>query len=160
MTMQAFTPFKSVHIRPAFWGLDRDFKEVVDQIENTWSGRSTNTYEVKETEKAFLVSIDMPGVNKKDLEVHAEDKVLAITAIRRNPFANEVEETDVKGKKVSHSVRIPDSVDREKIQARCEDGVLYLALPKKEQVKAKKIDVTDGQDNSSWGNLLDGDTTP
>lgn len=160
MTMQAFTPFKSVHIRPAFWGLDRDFKEVVDQIENTWSGRSTSSYEVKETDKAFLMSIDMPGVNKKDLEVQTEGKVLHIKATRRNPFSKDSEggESESTEKKISHNVRIPDSVDRDKIQARCEDGVLYLAFPKLDQVRAKKIDVLDVTDQEGWINYLESES--
>lgn len=159
MTIQAFVPFKSMHLRPAFWGLERDFKDVVEQIESTWSGYSTNTYEIHETDKAYLMSIDMPGVSKNDLEIQAEAKVLNIKAVRRNPFdqdpkdASDIKESTAQ-RTISHTVKIPDAVDREKIQARCENGVLYLAFPKVEHVRAKKIDVLDTADHSEWGTYL------
>lgn len=162
MTFTTLPSFRSVHLRPAFWGLDRDFKEVVDQIENTWSGKSTTAYEVKETDKAYFMAIDMPGVNKKDLEIRTEDKVLFINGIRKNPFASEESEEEARKdeKKISHTVRLPDAVNRDQIQARCEDGVLYLALPKVDHVRAKKIEVMDGFDQSSWGNLLEKSEAP
>lgn len=159
MIRTTFTPLKTTHFRPAFWGIDRDFKDVVDQLENVWTGNQTTQYQLKETEKAFLVSIDMPGVSKDNLEIQTDDKMIHITGTRKNLFNTSEDErekaTEDVARKISHSVRLPELVAADKIQARIEDGVLYLALPKVEKAQPKKIVVEDSVDEKSWGHLLE-----
>ncbi len=144
-------PMRDFHIKPAFWGVDRDLKEVMDSIENVWGGIGTSTMtDFKETEQTYFMSVDMPGVNKASLDIQIEGEHILINGTRKRAFADSEENTQ----KVTRTVSIPKEVDKENIQAHCEDGVLYLALPKLEKAKPKKIEVTEGFKNTTWNNLL------
>ncbi len=151
--MYTFSPSRRVHFKPAFWGVDRDLKEVMENMENIWEGArtqsSSSSHDFKETDKAFLFSIDMPGVNKSTLELQQEENWILITGKRKNAFAEDKETESVE---VSRRVTIPKEVDIEKIEAHLEDGVLYLALPKQEKVRPRKISLTEG--SGSWNKLL------
>jgi HSP20 family protein len=142
-------PMRSLHMRPAFWGVDRDLKEVIDSIENSWVGlgtTSSKSTEFHETDKAYLFSIDLPGVNKANLEIQVEGEHLIVNGKRKKSLLdNENEQT------ITHKVLIPKEADKDNIQAHCEDGVLYLAFPKVEKASPKKVEVTDG---AGWKNLL------
>ena len=146
-------PLRNLHVRPAFWGVDRDLKEVMDSIESVWSGAnlSSQTSHFKETQKAFLLSMDMPGVNKNDLELHVEGDKILIKAIRKHKLFAEEEQPQ----EINREVLIPKHVDRENIQAHCEDGVLYLALPKMEKIIPKKIEVSPSGEGTNWKHLLE-----
>jgi HSP20 family protein len=145
-------PMRNFHIKPAFWGVDRDLKDVMDSIENVWEGigAASPTTEFKETEQAYFMSIDMPGVNKSNLELQVEGQHLLINGIRKRAL---VEGEDSK-QKISRTILMPKEVDQEKIQAHCEDGVLFLALPKIEKAKPKKIEISEGFKNATWNKLL------
>lgn len=145
-------PMRNFHIKPAFWGVDRDLKEVMENIENVWEGispTSTST-DFKETENAYFMSIDLPGVNKSNLDIQVEGEHLFINATRKRGLSQKEENKQ----KISQTLLLPKMVDKEKVQAHCEDGVLYLALPKLEKAKAKKIEISEGFKDSSWSNLL------
>lgn len=145
-------PLRNFHMRPSFWGVERDFKDVIDSIETMWEGNNVNTTQAnfKETDQAFLMSLDMPGVNKKNLDIQVEGEQLFIKATRKNVWSEDKTEPI----EISKTVFIPKKVDKEKIQAHCEDGVLYLAMPKVEKTKATKIEITEGGKNTTWSNLL------
>lgn len=145
-------PMGNVHIKPAFWGVDRDLKEVMESIENVWEGinpTSTST-DFKETENTYFISIDLPGVNKSNLDIQVEGEHLFINATRKRGLSEKEENKQ----KISQTLILPKMVDKEKVQAHCEDGILYLALPKLEKAKAKKIEISEGFKDSSWANLL------
>lgn len=95
----------------------------------------------KETDKAFLVAIDMPGVKEKDLEITPQGDLLLIKAKRKSEFSESFQN-------VSRNFSIPLNVDREKIQGHLEDGVLKLTLPKEEVKKASKVKI--GESNKKW----------
>lgn len=136
-------PMSNLHMRPAFWGVDRDLKEVIDSIENAWVGQNrSSNHEFKETDQAYFLSVDLPGVNQANLEILLEEETLFVNATRKRAMIDGEE----KEQKIAQSYILPRSVDRDKIQAHCEDGVLYLALPKLDKAKPKKIEITHGGD--------------
>ena len=122
--------------RPFFWNMGEELKEVMDNVENIWEEVYRETANVKETDQAYLVSLDMPGVGKKDLDIQIEGEQLIVNATRKHTFAE--------SQKFSKTIGIPKLVDRDKIQAHCEDGVLYLALPKMEKALPKKVALSEG----------------
>lgn len=146
MMRPSIFPMRSLHTRPAFWGVDRDLKEVIDSMESTWMGssplNSVNT-EFKETDQTYFMSIDMPGVNKTKLDIQIVDDQIVIQGTRKKLMLEGNENENEQ--KITQRVLIPKHVDRDKIQAHCEDGVLYLALPKLEKVQPKKIAITSNE---------------
>lgn len=144
-------PMRNFHVKPAFWGLDRDFKDVMDSIQDVWEGIDQSTHtDFKETEQAYFMALDIPGVNKKNLEVQVQGDYVLINATRKKAFF----EGDENNQKISRKVLLPKEVDKENVQAHCEDGVLYLALPKAEKAKPKKIEITEGFEGSTWNKFL------
>ena len=85
----------------------------------------------KESEREYHFDIDMPGVKKSDISVDTIGNELSITAKRFQP-SYEVQ-NGVPFKEYSHKVTLPDNADMNGIKAKCEDGVLYVTVPKKEE---------------------------
>ncbi len=93
---------------------------------------------------AFEIEVDLPGVDKKDIELKVEDNILTVKAVRR--FKNEVKRDDYylcesNFGVISRSFVLPDGIDKDKIDAKYEDGRLYIKLEKEESKKSKSIEV-------------------
>jgi len=92
----------------------------------------------------YDIEIDLPGVNKEDIELKIEDDYLTVNAIRRTK--KEVKEEDYylqesKFGLISRSFILPKDVDRDKITAHYEDGRLYISLEKEDSRKARSISI-------------------
>lgn len=100
--------------------------------------------DIAETEKEFVVKVDLPEVKKEDVKVHVENGVLRIEGERKS-------EKEEKGKTYHRVERmygtftrafvLPESVDQEKTSAAYKDGVLRVTLPKGGKPKARTVDV-------------------
>ena len=98
---------------------------------------------VVEDSDAYLLRVEMPGVNKEGLEISVENNELTI--IGRRDLA-QVEGTLIHRESRTEDFRrvfeFDPSIDTSKISARIDQGVLTLTLPKAEQVKPRKITVS------------------
>ncbi len=93
----------------------------------------------------FTIEIDLPGVKKEDIELQVEDNILTVKAVRK--MKNEVKKEDYylcesNFGLISRSFVLPEGIDKEKIDAKLEDGRLYISLEKEESRKAKSISVS------------------
>eukprot|EP00792_Barthelona_sp_PAP020_P011312 TRINITY_DN520_c0_g1_i1.p1 TRINITY_DN520_c0_g1~~TRINITY_DN520_c0_g1_i1.p1 ORF type:complete len:138 (+),score=34.11 TRINITY_DN520_c0_g1_i1:53-466(+) len=96
----------------------------------------------REGESAYHIDVDIPGVKKEDISVDINKNILTISGERKTKA--EVKEEDyykveTSFGKFSRSFTVPDNVDVENIEARSEDGVLEVVIPKIEESKTKKI---------------------
>ena len=144
MLRTAILPIRSLRETPSLWGIDSDINEAINDIWRT--NLRDDLIELKETENAFLFSMDMPGVNKEGLDVEIRDEKVFIEGRRVNLFEE---------KENQKVLSIPRTVDQEKIQAKILDGVFYIALPKVEKAKPKKIEVSSEGSSGDWSSLLD-----
>ena len=98
---------------------------------------------VVEDGDAYLLKVEMPGVNKEGLEISVENNELTI--IGRRSLA-QIEGTLIHRESRTEDFRrvfeLDPSIDTEKVSARIDQGVLTLTLPKAEQVKPRKITVS------------------
>lgn len=96
--------------------------------------------DVKETENAYIVEAELPGVKKENIELVCEEGVLAITAKAAEEKAEEKENYVRKERYSSEMTRRfeLEGIDEENISAKMEDGVLYVTLPKKAPEKNEK----------------------
>jgi HSP20 family protein len=100
--------------------------------------------DIYETEKEYLIKLDLPEVGKEEVKVFVEDGVLTIQGERRK-------EKEEKGKKFHRVERsygtflrtftVPPDADETKIDAEFKEGLLKVHLPKSEKAKPKTIDV-------------------
>ncbi|KAJ3183668.1 Heat shock protein HSP 90-beta [Gaertneriomyces sp. JEL0708] len=109
-----------------------------DRFEALWRGPRVD---FTETDKNYVIKADLPGLDKKDVNISVQDDVLTISGERKN----EREETDDKRHlversygKFSRSIRLPIDVQVDDAAASMEHGVLQITLGKKANEEAKK----------------------
>ena len=96
---------------------------------------------INEDEKYYFLSMDMPGANKKDIQITIDDSIVNINAVRDR---KKNQSLDSKRFNYSQSFNIPDDVQDDKITAKFTNGVLDIQIPKLKQVKKdiKKIEIS------------------
>ena len=97
---------------------------------------------VIEDNDAYLLNIEMPGVNKEGLEISVENNELRIVGRRSLPTIDgTLVHRESRSENFRRSFELDPSIDAGKISAKIEQGVVTLTLPKAEQVKPRKIAV-------------------
>ncbi len=104
----------------------------------------TPSADIQETDNAYLIKAEIPGVNKEDVKVTVEDGVLTIRGERKA----EKEETGKKFHRIERSYgsflrsfRMPEGVDDAAAKAEFKDGMLNVTLPKSEKAKSKAVSI-------------------
>ena len=122
----------------------REKKELATKEERTVPGRFYVPHtDVYETEDALTVVMEVPGVAREAMEIELKDDVLRVEA-RIDPSRYEGMEPLYTEYSVGHWTRsfaLSDRVDRERIGAQLEDGVLTLTLPKAAAARPRRITV-------------------
>ncbi len=131
-------------------------REEFDQLLTNWFSAGENSaalptfaplLDMNETDTAYEVKVDLPGIKASDVHVQVSDNVLTISGERKG------EKSD--GKKnsgtphyierfhgsFSRSIVLPTAVKQEKIDAQFRDGVLTVSLPKAEEAKPCQITI-------------------
>lgn len=101
-------------------------------------------YQVAESEAAFQVAVTVPGVNREGVDISVQEDTLTIVGTRIHsqpegwrPLLRELSEDNYRLR-----LRLNVAVKESEIQAKLEDGILELTLPKAEAVKPRKIQVS------------------
>jgi HSP20 family protein len=101
--------------------------------------------DVKENDKAFTVHADIPGVKKEDIHVNIDGNVVSISAEVKKEKEEKEGEKVLRSEryygKASRSFTLGQDIDEANAQAKYNDGVLELTLPKKAAGSAKKLTV-------------------
>lgn len=112
---------------PAFRSFDRNFERFVN---DAFFGNGTRGFQVEQDEKAWTVTLDVPGVAKEDLAISIEGAIVRIETRQeaRRP--------------VKAAYELPQDIDAEASGAKLENGVLTLTLAKQRPVStARQIEV-------------------
>lgn len=101
---------------------------------------------IHETKDAYHVELNAAGLNKEDFKINVEEGLLTISYEKKEEAKNEDYKTvrrEFTQRSFKRSFTVDDKVDTDNIQAKYENGVLKLHLPKKEQVKSatKQINI-------------------
>ncbi len=94
--------------------------------------------------ETIVIKAELPGMDKKDISVDIEDRVLTLSGERS--YDNEVKEESYYRRErafgtFKRSFNLPADVDSDKIKADFKDGVLKVEIPKPEEKKPKQITV-------------------
>lgn len=98
---------------------------------------------VKESDKAYTVELAAPGMKKDDFHVHINDEGNLVVKLERKDETKEEDKNtrylrrEFSYSKYEQTLILPDDVDRDKIAARVENGVLTVELPKVAPVEQK-----------------------
>ena len=137
------------------WDPFFDFLELKNEAARSRPSASTATassrrfapvVDVFETEKAFCIKAELPGVRAEDVDVQVDKNVLTLKGERR--FEREGHEEKESLHRIeraygsfARSFALSEAVDAEKIEAELKDGVLTVRLPKKAAVLPRRVEV-------------------
>ena len=100
----------------------------------------------------YVVRLDLPGVDPKDVQVHAEGDVLSISGERKTEQKGQ-DYRETSFGKFERTVTLPRGIETDKIAAHCEHGVLEIRVPLPAQLTGRKIPIQiDQKDNKQIGN--------
>lgn len=97
---------------------------------------------IEETESAYLLAFDLPGVKKDDVKVDVHGRVFTLTGERKHETKKEeggFKRYECVAGKFSRSFTLPEGVDASKVEATLADGVLRVVVPKSEAEKPRTI---------------------
>jgi HSP20 family protein len=131
-------------------GLDSLTQELVRLFDERWpdlagltaGAMSAPIADVEETDEAYVIDVEMPGLKKDEIDIELQDQHLVITGERKEP--DRVGLMRRKGRtfgRIYFEITLPETVDEEHVEARLEDGVLHVRVPKREGARRRHIDI-------------------
>lgn len=138
------------------WEPLRDLRQMEDTMNRLWRGfGGTQSYregsedwniliDVIQKEDEIEVKASMPGVKPEDINITIEDNVLTLKTERKANIEAEKATYLMQERPTGsfyRALRLPDTVDTNKIESHYEDGVLTIIMPKAEEKKKKQIQV-------------------
>jgi HSP20 family protein len=141
------------------WDPFRDLRQMDDTMNRLWRGFGgaqggtedwNISLDVVQRSEEIVVKASIPGVKPEAIELAVEDNILTLRADRKPDFEDDKSVYLVQERPTGsfyRALRLPDTVDSDKIQSTYENGVLTIVLPKAEEKKKKqiKIQVASGQ---------------
>ncbi|MEM6455526.1 MAG: Hsp20/alpha crystallin family protein [Acidobacteriota bacterium] len=146
--MNTMTP-----ITPLADTFDRSIHQLFDAFFQGAAGRTAGSprswrpaVDIRETENAIEVLAELPGMKKDDIGIQLDDNALTLRGSRT--FAGADDDAQGRYRRVerahgtfSRTFALPVDVDADAAEARFEDGILAVTLPKAAQARARRIDV-------------------
>ncbi|MDL2356599.1 MAG: Hsp20/alpha crystallin family protein [Pseudomonadota bacterium] len=136
-----FDPFSELARLDPFRGFDEVFKQSL-LAPRTRSGGLTPRMDVRETDQAYVVKAEVPGVKKEDIKVNVDGNQVSISAQTQQETEEKSENmlcTERSWGQYYRSFTLPHAVDDTQAKAEYHDGVLELTLPKKTGGTAKTL---------------------
>lgn len=136
MFLTKFDPFKQLR------DLEKDFYTV---SKNEGVNAFVPVVNTREGEFAYHVDVDLPGVKKEDIKVDINKNILTISGERKTK--DEIKQDDYYKVetyfgKFSRSFTLPENADIENIEAKSDNGVLEVVIPKlKDDINKKSIEI-------------------
>ncbi len=150
MAITKWDPFRDIMVLRD--RMNRLFEDLVsspkfedsDIIQSTWSP----AVDIYETENELVLTAELPGVEEKDVEIKVEDNTLSLRGERK--FEKETREENYHRIERAYgsfyrSFSLPNYVDQDKISAEYENGLLKVHMPKKAEVKPRKVKIVKPQ---------------
>ena len=99
--------------------------------------------DIREDAERFTVVADLPGADETSVEATVQNRVLTIEGWSKAepPAGHEALGREFGGGRWRRDFTLPEAVAADRIQARVKNGVLTVSIPKKDEIKARKIPV-------------------
>jgi HSP20 family protein len=110
----------------------------------TLGGSSLPAVDIRETEEAYLMEVELPGLTDKDVELKLDNNLLTLSSAKeekKDEKKNGYVLRERKASKFSRSFVLPEGIEKEKIAAEFKHGVLHVTFPKAPTAKPKTIEV-------------------
>lgn len=140
-TMSRWTPVSTTGREPLFRLFETLFNNQ-DQGEEIATRTWTPPVDVRETEEAFIVSAELPGLSREDIDITLENNILRVAGERkleRDEKKDNYHRIERSYGAFTRAFAMPSQVDAERVQADFKDGVLTITVPKAAAARPKKI---------------------
>ena len=152
-------PFLSLHrdVNRLFDDLFRGTGQMPtsSQREGAEGGMLMPQMDVSETERELKICVELPGVSENDVDIRLEDDVLVIRAEKKFDRKDEKENYHFVERSYGtfqRALRLPGQVNPDQVQARFENGVLTVTVPKSEQTeRSRRIQIGEAPSGESGG---------
>lgn len=145
-SLMRFDPLREVARLDPFRNLEdffRDFR--FEPALRGYEAESRIRMDISETDQAYMVKAEMPGVNKDDIKIDIDGNQVTISAeIKREKDVTEggtVLRRELYEGQVYRSFTLPQEIDDTKAEAKYHDGMLELVLPKRSGSTKKQLSV-------------------
>lgn len=134
------------------WGVD-SFRKEINQLFNDFFSIGPSslpesgwmpTVDVEEDDKELRIRAEIPGIEEKDLSVTLENDILTIAGEKKEEKKEENRRYVVSERRFGsfhRSIRLPEGIDREKIEAGFKNGVLRVTIPRIGTPEAKRVKI-------------------
>ena len=127
--------------------LEHGIKEGVKKTKSTLANVASHLPFInlaKDKDNQHTIEIDMPGVEKKDIDLSIDGNILTVSAERR--MKEEVKKEDYYHLssyfgKISRSFTLPETIDKDKVDAEYKNGRLYIRLNETEKIKQQRVSI-------------------
>jgi HSP20 family protein len=168
MDLRALVPFRSrsglAPVEPGVFGtlhreIDRLFDELTNSVGMSRNGGVTSllpSIDVNENDKDISITVEMPGLERKDVDISLENDILTIRGEKKMEAEKDDKDRNVHLTERAYGVfyralQLPPGVDPSSVQASMQNGVLTITSPKPARSQAKKIEVKDQGQNQELG---------
>ena len=132
------------------WDPLRELDELYERVNTLWqSGLSgaldqwSPLADVEETDDAYTVEIDLPGVAREDVDIQLDDRRLTVSGdIEEKKRTGILYRRTRRVGRFHFSVTLPGDVDADNVSAQLHDGVLTVHVPKSAQAKPRRIAIS------------------
>ncbi|MGA5895845.1 Hsp20/alpha crystallin family protein [Streptomyces venetus] len=150
----------AMQARPLGWArnplteFDQLLSEMSGLMESTVGGAATAVAwtppaDVTESDDAFHVEIELPGVKSKDIDVEANGQEVVVTGeIKERERKGVLRRSTRRTGAFEYRLRLPGEVDTEKINAQMSDGVLTITVPKAEVAKPRHVEISETSEST------------
>jgi len=101
--------------------------------------------DLKETDEEYILKVELPGLEKDDVQISLEQNVLTIRGEKKEEDVRENEsfhKKEIRYGWFERSFNLPGDINEKKINAKMKNGVLTIRVPKEESAKPKRIPIT------------------
>ena len=125
--------------------LDEFFNEVPAKFGRDWNGQYVPAVNIHETDDAFHLEMNAPGRSKEDFKINVEENALTVSfekKVENETKAHKTLRREFTFESFKRSFSLGEVINADQIQAKYENGVLKLYLPKKPVVKESAKQIT------------------
>lgn len=143
-------PVRSRPRAVAGWDPFRELDELTQRVNSLWEANLGGDLQgwapladVEETDDAYVVEIDLPGVKRDDIDIQLTDRQLTVSGdIKEKERTGILRRRTRRVGQFQYAVTLPADVDAEKVSAHLDEGVLTVRVPKPEQAKPRRIQIS------------------
>lgn len=147
--MTYLTRFRPIN---GVFSLPREIDRMMEETLGPW-GRGENirqwfpVTDISETPEALTLRLEVPGLSRDQIKISVENNTLTVRGEKSQETSSEDEtfhRTERSFGAFERSFALPPYVDADTVKASLQDGVLKVTLPRREEAKAREIDIEGG----------------